>query len=149
MDITPNVGIGAVRFGMNPAEVVALFPEAQMYEDWMGGNLNGSLLYQGIILGFDKYDGVGPLLNSRLVEIRMFGRKDAVLWGQPVDTWTKEAIAEYSDQHKIAYKYQPNGDVLVDATLSLSFDEQGRAEYVEMWTNVQDKPAQTGGAIQR
>ena len=38
MDILPGQGIGPIRHGMRPAEVLAVFPEPQVYEDWMGGN---------------------------------------------------------------------------------------------------------------
>jgi len=37
---------------MRPNEIVSVFTEPQMYEEWMGGNLNDSLLFQGLILGF-------------------------------------------------------------------------------------------------
>ena len=46
---------------MSPDEVVALMGEEQTYEDWMGGNLNDSLLYHHLIIGFDKYDGLSPV----------------------------------------------------------------------------------------
>ena len=53
MEVIPNIGIGPVRFGMSPAEALAAIPEGQKYEEWMGGNRNDSLLFHGLILGFD------------------------------------------------------------------------------------------------
>src|SRR5215467_5847811 len=111
MDIIPNIGVGAVRFGMKPGEVIALFPEAQKYEDWMGGNRNDSLLYQGIIFEFNACNSSGPLANSRLIGIEIFGRKNAVLWGRPIDTWTKEALVSYLDEHNMAYRFHTSGDL--------------------------------------
>ena len=52
-DIQPGLGVGPVRFGQTPAEVEAAMAEPQLYEEWMGGNHNDSLFYQGLILGFD------------------------------------------------------------------------------------------------
>ena len=45
LDIHPGKGIGAVRHGMRPAEVLAVFDEPQVYEYWMGGNLNDARLF--------------------------------------------------------------------------------------------------------
>ena len=53
MEVIPNIGVGPVRFGMSPAEVLTAIPEGQKYEEWMGGNRNDSLLFHGLILGFD------------------------------------------------------------------------------------------------
>jgi len=50
MEIIPDIGLGSMRFGMSPDEVVALMGEAQTYEDWMGGNLNDSLVYHHQLL---------------------------------------------------------------------------------------------------
>jgi len=93
MDVIPEVGIGPARFGMSPAEVTASFPEAQRYEDWMGGNLNDSLFYHGLIIGFDRCDSVGPLPHSRLAQITVFDREDARLWERTICDWSKDGVA--------------------------------------------------------
>ena len=134
MDVIPDVGIGPVRFGMSPAEVVACFPEEQRYEDWMGGNRNDSLLYHGLIFGFDRHDGVGPLAHSRLVEVTIFGRDDARLWERRMSHWSKESVTEYLERNGVPYECKKNGDVLVGPQcLSLSFNELDRLEYLEAW----------------
>jgi hypothetical protein len=141
MDVIPNIGAGSVRFGMKPSEVMAHFPEEQLYEDWMGGNLNDSLLYRGIIFGFDKYNSVGSLANSRLVEIRMYGREDAVICGRLIGTWKKETIINYWDENDLAYEDHDNGDVSIPSlSLVLSFDSQDQIEYLEMWESVENRP---------
>jgi hypothetical protein len=66
LDIHPGVGIGPIRHGMRPAEVLAVFPEPQVYEDWMGGNLNDALLFRGLRLHFSKCDSRAPLADSTL-----------------------------------------------------------------------------------
>jgi hypothetical protein len=134
MDLIPDLGIGSVRFGMSPAEVVACFPEEQTYEDWMGGNRNDSLLYHGLIFGFDSHDNVGPLAHSRLVEVTIFGREDARLWEQAIGHWSKELVTQHLERNSIPYESQQNGDVMIrPQSLSLSFNELDRLEYVEAW----------------
>ena len=134
MDVIPDVGIGPVRFGMSPAEVVACFPEEQKYEDWMGGNRNDSMLYHGLIFGFDSCDSVGPLAQSRLVEITVFEREDARLWEQTISDWSKEWVTEYLERNGIPCEIQESGDLLVRAqSLSLSFSESDQLVYVEAW----------------
>ncbi len=141
MDVIPNIAVGPVRFGMKPSEVMAHFPEEQLYEDWMGGNLNDSLLYRGIIFSFDEHNSVGPLANSQLVEIRMHGREDVVLCGQLIGTWTKETIISYWDENDLAYEYHDNGHVSIPSlSLVLSFDSQEQIEYLVMWESVENRP---------
>jgi hypothetical protein len=134
MELIPNVGIGSLRFGMSPAEVRAVRPEEQTYEEWMGGNLNDSLLYHGLIIGFDECNSTGPLPDSRLTRICVLGREDAVIWGQAICDWTKETVTSHLDRSRIPCRMLDSGDVSVQAlSLSLSFDDSGRLEYVEMW----------------
>ncbi len=102
MIINPNNGIGTVKFGMSPIEVNDVMGDT-VYEDWMGGNLNDSMYYSGLIIGFDKYDSSGPLSESKVIEFRTNdtdlisfngiklneftreGMKDVCIWG---DGWT-------------------------------------------------------------
>ena len=134
MELVPKVGIGPLRFGMSPVEVRALLPEESTYEEWMGGNLNDSLLYHGLIIGFDECDSMGPLPDSRLNRICVFGREDAVIWGRGICDWTKEEATTHLDQSRISYRNLDSGDVSVqDLSLTLSFDNSNHLEYVEVW----------------
>ena len=134
MEILPNIGIGSVRFGMSPDEVIANFKEQQQYEDWMGGNLNDSLLYHGIILGFDKCNSKGPLPGSRLVEVRLCRRENAQLWGQLINQLTRDQVIDYLNQKNISHRFEVNGDLSVySLNLALSFDEENNLEYIEFW----------------
>ncbi len=72
LDIHPGEGIGLVRFGMRPAEVLALFSEPQVYEDWMGGNLNDALLFHGLLLHFNECNRSGPLPSSTLSWVEVY-----------------------------------------------------------------------------
>lgn len=137
MEVIPNIGIGPVRFGMSPAEVLATLPEGQRYEDWMGGNRNDSLLFHGLIFGFDRCDAVGPLADSRLVEFTIHGREDVRLWGRRIGDWSRDAVAEYLGHDLVPYEIHENGDLSVRThSLALSFAEDGRLVWVEGWADV-------------
>ena len=134
LQIIPNVGIGPLRFGMNPDEVRRRFPEKETYEDWMRGNLNDSLLYRGLILEFDACDSHGPLTHSRFSGLRLNRREDATLWGRGLFDWTKTSIGHHLENNGIAYESLENGDILVASlSTSMSFDESDLLEYIEMW----------------
>lgn len=138
MEIIPNIGIGPMRFGMSPSEVLTNFPEEQKYENWMGGNRNDSLLFHGLIFGFDKCNGTGPLAESRLVEFTIYGREDVRLWGRVISEWSREAVTEYLGRNGISYEIHENGDLSVrQYALALSFSEMGHLEWVEAWANVE------------
>ena len=140
MEVMPNIGVGPARFGMSPAEVLAHFPEGQKYEDWMGGNRNDSLLFHGLIFGFDRCDGFGPLADSRLVEVTIYGREDVLLWGRGIGDWSKVAVAEYLGRNGTPYEIHENGDLLVRPhSMTLSFAEGGHLEWVEAWANLEHK----------
>ena len=135
MRLLPKVGLEDVRFGMIPSEVLKTFNERQQYEDWMGDNLNDSLLFHGIIFGFDECNSFGPLSNARLQEIRIFDRKDLILWGKQITQWNKTSLKQYLDDNKIWYQEEVNGDWSCNYLwLALSFDKTQQLEYVEMWT---------------
>ena len=132
-------GIGAVTFGMKPDEVTAVFGSKQVHEDWMGGNLNDSLLYHGLIFQFDRHDSHGPyshgpLENSSLVEIEVWGREDASLYGKPIHAWTKQELKQYLIDHNIECETPANGD-LVSAQIGFEagFDEDGRLLCAGFW----------------
>ena len=67
LDIQLGVGIGQIKLGMHPDDVVEAFAEGQICEHWMGGNLNDAILFHGLRLHFDKCSAAGPLADSRSV----------------------------------------------------------------------------------
>lgn len=111
MDVIPKLGIGSVTFGMHPAEVFQNFPEQQTYEAWMGGNLNDSLLFHGVIFGFDACNANGPLSNSRLSDITLFEREDARLFGQSIGNWSRDSLIEYFKSNHFQYEIQIGGSL--------------------------------------
>lgn len=145
LQIIPKIGIGPLRFGMSPDEVRRRFPEKETYEEWMGGNLNDSLLYRGLILGFGASDSHGPPADSHFCEVILNRRQDATLWGKSLFTWTKTSIRDHLENNGIAYESHENGDILVGSLCtSMSFDESGQLVYIEMWSSDAGNPPQRG-----
>ena len=103
MEIIPKVGIGPLRFGMAPDQVRELFCEDETYEDWMGGNLNDSILYRGLILEFDLCDAWGPVAGSKFREVRLYRRQDAKLWGKHILDWSKAGLMSYLESSGIEF----------------------------------------------
>jgi hypothetical protein len=135
MEILPNIGIGAIRFGMRPAEVRLLMLEPETYEEWMGGNLNDSLLYRGLILGFDACDAYGPLAHSHFTNLRLSRRED-IIWGKNLFAWTKASIADHLGRNAVPHEFPDNGDLLVPSlSLEMSFDKSDGLEHIEMWAS--------------
>jgi hypothetical protein len=117
---------------MRPAEVLALFSEPQVYEDWMGGNLNDALLFRGLRLHFNKCDSRAPLPNSTLNWIVVHQRPDAYLFGRPIGEWTKDSILRELWARGYVPHTPENGDVEVYRKLGLSFEDDGRLVWVEV-----------------
>jgi hypothetical protein len=132
LDIHPGEGIGPIRHGMRPAEVLAVFPEPQVYEDWMGGNLNDALVFQGLRLHFSDCDSRAPLPDNTLNWIVIHQRPDAHLLGQPLGEWTKDAVVRELRARGYDVHTPPNGDVEVPQQIGLSFNEGGRLIWVEV-----------------
>jgi hypothetical protein len=134
MLIKPGTSIGSVQFDMNPEQVRVLMGEPEVHEEWMGGNLNDSLLYHGMVLGFDRCDHSGPLRDSRFVEARIFGREDAELWGKRFHDWNKEDVLNQLKRSQVSHDALQNGDVLVPALgVSLGFDDNSKLTHLDMW----------------
>lgn len=132
LDIHPGSGIGPIRRGMRPAEVQAVFREPQVYEEWMGGNLNDALLFHGLTLHFNECDSRAPLPNSTLVSVVIHQREDAYLFGRRVSEWTKDAVIPAARYRGYDVQTLPNGDVEIPGYLGMSFDDEGRLIWVEV-----------------
>jgi hypothetical protein len=132
LHIRPGEGIGSIRLGMRPDEIISIFDEPQLYEGWMGGNLNDSLLFQGLILRFSAWDSSAPLPEGKLVSVTIFQRRGACLFGHPITDWNKMSLMEELKARGFALQTPSNGDIIVPNQLSLSFDEEERLIWVEI-----------------
>jgi len=134
MEIIPNIGLGHLRFGMSPTQVRALFEEPETYEEWMGGNLNDSLLYKGLIIEFDGHDAYGPLAHSKFCGVRINERVDAVIFGQRLLDWSRSALIDRLEHESVSYILEPSGDVSVaELSLAFSFSDIDQLIFVELW----------------
>jgi hypothetical protein len=132
LDIHPGEGIGRIRHGMQPAEVLAVFNEPRVYEHWMGGNLNDALLFHGLRLHFSECDSRAPLPGSRLNWVVIHQREDAFLFERPMHEWTKDTLIRELRLRGYDVETPPNGDVEVPRQLGMSFEEDGRLVWVEI-----------------
>jgi hypothetical protein len=131
MEILPNIGLGPIRFGMNPSQVQAVLGSDRTYEPWMGGNLNDSLLYPGLIIGFDNCDDRGPLKNSKLVEFRINEKADVTFLGKPVFGMLQNELLQSLVRHKIRCERNQSSYLLPDLHMELDFDDNGRVTWIE------------------
>lgn len=79
----------------------------------MGGNLNDSLFYPGIILYFDQYDSYGPLAEWRLVQIETNTSFPGNLFGHSLAKLCRKDVMENVGVHLV--KTYPNGSAEVPA----------------------------------
>ncbi len=132
LDIQLGVGIGQIKLGMHPDDVVEAFAESQICEHWMGGNLNDAILFHGLRLHFDKCSAAGPLADSRLCWIVVHQREDAHLFDRPTSDWTKEGILQRLIEEGYTPQTPENGDVEVPGYVGLSFNKDGRLIWLEL-----------------
>lgn len=92
LEVPPGKSIGPIQLGMRPAEVLAAFPEPQVYEDWMHGYLNDSLTFQGLRLHFTKFDEYSPSVDSTLFWVVVLQRPEAYLFGKQLTDWCKDDL---------------------------------------------------------
>jgi hypothetical protein len=117
---------------MRPADVVPVFGEPQVYEKWMGGNLNDALLFHGLRLHFTHCDARAPLPGSKLNWVVIHQREDAFLFDRSMTEWTKDTILEELRSRGYNSETPENGDVEVPWQLSMSFDASGRLIWLEI-----------------
>lgn len=99
----------------------------------MGGNLNDAMLFHELRLHFSACDSRAPLPNSVLNWIVIHQRADARLFGRPLHVWTKEGVARALGERSYDVQLSANGDVEVYGKLCLSFDNEGRLIWVEVY----------------
>lgn len=134
MELIPKIGIGPLRFGMRPSEVKDVLGPEHGYESWMGGNLNDSLLYSGMILGFDRCDSRGPLNDSKLIEFRINQNADIHFLQKPVFKITGNEFCQTLEQHNINIEREPNGYMfLPELNIELEPDENGNIVSLSFW----------------
>lgn len=133
MEIYPNKGVGRIEFGMNPDSVKEIMSSNLVYEEWMGGNLNDTLFYSDLVIGFNDCDGDAPLPDSHVVEFRANGSDRVKFNGYSLAELSREKLASMVVQG-IEAKLDKNQDVIFqELGVSFGFNENGTVCILEMW----------------
>jgi len=124
MELIPQ-GIGLITLGMSPAQVENILGEHHTYEEWMGGNLNGSLLYPGLVISFNRSDASKPLEDSQANEIWIHSNCLATLEGQHVFSLYKRDIEKILTTKEV--NFESSNDIWVsEYGWNFCFDENTR-----------------------
>jgi hypothetical protein len=144
IDIQPRRGLPEVPFGSAPKSVTDLFGTDLTWEPWMGGNLNDSLYYPGIVFSYDSSDSQAPLPNSRLHSIEVSGSIAGTLLGRQVGAWTKKSLADLLAAGGISLRTAPNDSIHSDGlSLSVWFEPSGAISLLRIDAPA-EKPNETG-----
>lgn len=128
-ELRPREGVGDLRFGMTPREIRERLPERELYEGWMGGNLNDSLLFHGAILGFDRCDSMRPLPDASLVDVHVRLREDASFADRSLSHWTRETLEAYFASEGVPLQHDRAGGITVlELGLWFTFGSDGKVE---------------------
>jgi hypothetical protein len=126
-------GLGPIRLGMRPNEVKTILGRTLTWEPWMGGNLNDCLYYPGIILYFDKYNGVGPLEDAQLIEIEINSQYPALWKGVRIGSLTPDRASQLLPENKCTT--YPNGKTVVAGSgVQFWFDDQKILQGIRLGT---------------
>ncbi|MEJ6521546.1 hypothetical protein [Shewanella sp. BC20] len=133
MEIYPNKGIGNIKFGMNPQDVKEIMGSDLVYQEWMGGNLNDTLFYSDLIVGFNDCDGDEPLPNSRVVEFRANASERIKFNGVALAKLSRTELASMVVKGSKAVVDKNQDVIFQDLGVSFGFNENGSVCILEMW----------------
>ena len=134
MELEPGKGLGPIKFGMTPKEVTSIMGEEQVYESWMGGNLNDSLLYPGIIITFDACDSQGPLVDSKVDEFQIAESfSDVQFKGASIFKKSQHEIEELLNKHNLQYKSNEYCTHIDLIGLEFGLNSEKRVDYISLW----------------
>jgi hypothetical protein len=134
MELEPGKGLGPIKFGMSPKEVMTIMGDEQVYEPWMGGNLNDSLLYPGIIIRFDSCNSKGPLDNSKVEEFQIAESfSDVQFKGLNIFKKSQREIEELLTKHKMPYGSNEYCINLDSIGLEFGLNGDKNIDFVSLW----------------
>jgi hypothetical protein len=121
MELIPQ-GIGIITLRMSPAQVESILGKHHTYEEWMGGNLNGSLLYSGIVISFNRCDASKPLEDSQANEIWIHSNCLVILEGQDIFSLYKRDIEKILTTKEVNFE-SSNGIWVSEYGWNFCFDD--------------------------
>ncbi len=110
VDIRPLQGLGEVGFEMTYDQVEALLGKPHGYEDWMGGNLNGTMIYPSTMMEFDHCDSHRPTRHARIEVIEGRPHETLTLWGRPLLDWDLAALCHHADLENWQWRVSEHGE---------------------------------------
>ncbi len=112
-DVRSGQEVGPFSLGMLYEDVKKMLDEPEVYEDWMGGNLNDSILVQGLVLGFD----VGLFPGAKLDCFDLRYREGAMLFGKKLEEWRLDLFEGFLKDSGVDYVFEYQDEVDVDVSL--------------------------------
>ena len=134
LEVELQSGAGPIRFSMTATDVLRLLPEPRGWEEWMGGNTNGNLLYHGMVLWFwpDSNRSDDPPPTARLFRIQLRRRPGVTLFGVPAEQWTAQTLRAELEARGHAVRQLEPTDLSVGDALEFAFDSRGRLELIDL-----------------
>ena len=136
LPIVPLRSLGCLDLGMKASEVKTVMNEKQKWEPWMGGNMNGFMMFHGLILEFSPMTSRDPQDDAALheIELNVEVRDDFSFYGKRVSSWTRSELLRYLESNlEQRIVNGPERDlVLPDLGLEMSFDEADKLCYLAM-----------------
>ncbi|MCH7315786.1 hypothetical protein [Acinetobacter sp. ANC 3882] len=102
--INPFHGVGPIILGSSVANIKKLFGTELYYEDWMGGNLENFLFYQGLLIGFHN-EGSDNLTDiSKVSSVIIKPTHELILWNEDISNFSKQQITNLLKKQKMNFK---------------------------------------------
>ena len=116
-------GLSEIQFGFRPSQVKSILGTELFYEEWMGGNLENFLYYQGLLIGFKGDIENCPTENSFVCMFQVKTIHPVSIWGQEISQATKQEIESLLIAKNIEYATLSNGSIeSADNKLQFSFN---------------------------
>lgn len=132
MNLVPHQGLGPIAFGATPATVRLILGSDLEWEQWIGGNLNDSLFYKGVVFTFDEHNSHGPLETGRLTGITVNKSFSGSFLGIRLDELTRATLI--METRSVLTKSYPNGSIRIPShNAHVSFSSDGILESLMCW----------------
>ena len=130
-EININNGIGEIKFGMNPSQVKHILGEKLQYEEWMGGNLENFLFYEGILIGFEGEIDEHPTNNSFVCMFQIKNKLSPSIFGVNIENYSKIEIKELLNKQNLKNNEITSNIIQVtNKELQFTFNEQFKLDEI-------------------
>ena len=103
--IDPLLGIGNIKFGDTTKSVKKLLGSELYYEEWMGGNLEDFLCYEGLLIGFRGDHNLHPNDDSEMnIIILKASAHKIILWNEVISYFSQSQMIAFLTSRKISFR---------------------------------------------